>query len=192
MSSLEVQLRGLIKCLSEQKIKYIILGGIAVSIYGEPRLTADIDVNIIFDKKKISEFLKGAKKHGFYPAFPETENIARETGVIPMNFIKGKITGNFGIIISENPLEYSAIERGRFKKIGPVKARLITPEDLIIHKIASSRPRDAEDISGILIRQKGKLDIKYIQYWLKKIDKANKKSRTYKAFHRLLKEFMIK
>lgn len=192
MSSLEVQLRGLIKCLSEQKIKYIILGGIAVSIYGEPRLTADIDVNIIFDKRKISEFFKGAKKHGFYPAFPDTENIAKETGVIPVNFIKGKTIGKFDIIIAENMLEYTAIERGRIKKIGPIRVRLISPEDLIIHKIASSRPRDIEDVNGILIRQKGRLDINYIQRWLKKIDKANKKSRTYKKFNRLLKKFRIK
>lgn len=187
MSSLEVQLRKLIECLSGQRIKYIILGGIAVSIYGEPRLTADIDVNIIFDKNKISEFLKHAKKYGFYPVFPDTENIAKETGVIPMNFIKGKTTGNCDIIIAENQLEYTGIKRGRLKKTGSIKVRLISPEDLIIHKIASSRARDAEDINGILIRQKGRLDIKYIQHWLKKIDKANKSSRTYKSFKDLLK-----
>lgn len=188
MNHFEIQLKALIKCLSEQKIKYIILGGIAVSIYGEPRLTADIDVNIIFDKKSIGEFLRGARKHGFYPAFADTENIAKETGVIPMDFLKGKTAGSFDIIIAENLLEYAAIERGRFRKIGPVSVRLITAEDLIIHKIASSRPRDVEDINGILIRQKGKLDIKYIRYWLKKIDKVNKKSRTYKTFNGLLRK----
>ena len=188
MNPLEVQLSKLIKYLSERKIKYIILGGVAVSIYGEPRLTADIDVNIIFDKKKIREFLERAQKYNFYPAFPDTENIAKETGVIPVNFIKGKTTGKFDIIIAENMLEYTAIERGRIKKIGPIRVRLISPEDLIIHKIASSRPRDIEDVNGILIRQKGRLDINYIQRWLKKIDKANKKSQTYKAFKGLLKK----
>jgi predicted nucleotidyltransferase len=181
----EVQLKALIKFLSEQKIKYIILGGIAVSIYGEPRFTSDIDVNIIFDKKKINEFLEGAKKYGFYP---DVKNIVKEPGVIPMNFIKGKITGGFDIIIAENMLEYTAIERGRVKKMGSVKVRLVSPEDLIIHKIASFRPRDIEDVNGILIRQKGKLDINYIRSWLKKIDKANRNSRTYKTFNSLLKK----
>lgn len=46
MSTFEIQLKALIKCLSEQKIKYIILGGLAVSIYGEPRLTSDIDLTL--------------------------------------------------------------------------------------------------------------------------------------------------
>lgn len=188
MNSLEIQLSSLIEYLSEQKIKYIILGGVAVSIYGEPRLTADIDVNIIFNKKRISEFLERARNYNFYPAFPDAENIAKKTGVIPVNFIKGKTTGKFDIIIAENILEYTAIERGRLKKIGPLKLRLISPEDLIIHKIASFRPRDIDDVSGILIRQKGRLDIKYIEQWLKKIDKANKKSQTYKAFKGVLKK----
>ena len=188
MSSLEFQLKIVVRCLSAQKIKYIILGGIAVSIYGEPRFTADIDVNIIFDKRKVNEFLNSAKKYGIYPLFPNTEKIVRETGVIAMKFIKGRAIGKFDIIIAENILEYSAIKRGRIKKINSVKARFISPEDLIIHKIASSRPRDFEDLKGILIRQKGRLDIKYIQYWLKKIDKVNKKSKTYKIFKGLLKE----
>ena len=159
MSALEVQLKALVKFLSSQKIRYIILGGIAVLIYGEPRLTADIDVNIIFDKAKLNEFLVKAKKFGFCPLFPNTGKIVEKTGVIPMKFTKGKITGKVDIIIAENALEYAAIKRGRIKKIGSIKARLVSPEDLIIHKITSSRPRDLEDLKGILVRQKGRLDI---------------------------------
>lgn len=187
MNPVECQLQALVKCLTAQRIKYIILGGIAVSIYGEPRLTADVDVNIIFDKRKINEFLKRAKKYGFYPSLPHIRKIVEKTGVIPMSFRKRKIYGKFDIIIAENILEYMAIKRGRLKKIASTKARFISPEDLIIHKIVSSRPRDNEDLKGILIRQEGKLDIKYIQYWLKKIDKVNKKARLSNLFKRLLK-----
>lgn len=188
MNFIEVQLKSLVEFLSAQKIKYVILGGIAVSIYGEPRFTADIDVNIIFDKKKIDEFIDSARKHGFCPTFPNIKKIIAKTGVIPMNFKKGKITGKFDIIIAENILEYAAIKRGRVKKIDSIKARFISPEDLIIHKIASSRPRDFEDLKGILIRQKGKLNIDYTRHWLKKLDTASKKSRLCRKFNKLLKE----
>lgn len=188
MNPLELQLGVLVKCLSAQKIKYIILGGIAVSIYGEPRLTADIDVNIVFDKRKIDKFLNKARLFGFYPLLPNTREIAKETGVIPLGFKRKKISGKFDIVIAENILEYTAIKRGKIKKIDSIRARLISPEDLIIHKIASSRPRDFEDLKGILIRQRGRLDINYIRYWLKKIDKANKKSHLCKVFKQLLRE----
>jgi len=105
-----------------------------------------------------------------------------------MHLRKRGTIGRLDIIIAENILEYTAIKRGRLRKINSIKARIISPEDLIIHKITSSRPRDLEDLRGILIRQKGKLDIRYIQEWLKKIDKVSKETALYKLFKRLLKE----
>ncbi|MBN2097757.1 MAG: nucleotidyltransferase [Candidatus Omnitrophica bacterium] len=187
MNYLEIQLKALTECLSEQKIKYVILGGIAVSLYGEPRLTADIDVNVILEKEKLGEFLRNARRYGFYPVFTNELEIIEETGVIPLKFIRGKIKGKTDIIIAENILEYNAIKRGRIKKISSIQVRLVSPEDLIIHKLTSTRPRDFEDLRGILWRQKGKLDIKYIRYWLKKIDETDKKVRLYKLFNQLLK-----
>lgn len=188
MNALDVQLKSLAGCLSSQKIKYVVIGGIAVSVYGEPRFTADIDVNIILDKGEIGAFLTKAARYGFYPVFPNVEKLALETGVIPMSFKKGKVLGKFDIILAENILEYSAIRRGKIKKIDSVGVRLISPEDLIIHKITSSRPRDFEDLKGILVRQAGKLDVHYIEQWLNKIDSANKGSRILKQFKALMKE----
>lgn len=169
MNSLELELHNLVEFLSELRIAYVILGGLAVSIYGEPRLTADIDVNIMLDKTELDGFLKKAKDYGFYPIPSDIKRFTKKTGVIPMKFSKGKVLGRCDFIIAENLIEYSGIKRGRLKKIGPIKARFISPEDLIIHKITSSRPRDIEDVEGILIRQRDKLDIRYINNWLKKI-----------------------
>lgn len=188
MNILSLQLRALVNCFSSQKIKYAIIGGIAVSIYGEPRFTADIDVNIILDKRDISKFISNAKKNGLYPTTSGAKGIAQRAGIIPMEFRKGKIVGKIDIIIAENPLEHSAIKRAKTQRINSVKTRLISPEDLIIHKISSQRARDIEDIRGVLIRQKGKLDLKYIQYWLGKIDKVNRGLRLYKLFKKLLRE----
>lgn len=188
MNALDLQLQSLVKCLSSLKINYAILGGIAVSIYGEPRLTADIDVNIILDKRLISDFMDRARSYGFYPALPQAKQIAEETGVMPIVFRKAKVKGKFDIIIAENPLEYFAIKRAGLKKIGSVKARVVSAEDLIIHKLTSYRPRDLEDIKGILICQGKKLDIEYILYWLKRIDKVDSKSQLCRLFKKLLKE----
>ncbi len=47
MNLLEYQLKQAAKCLEEAEIDYALLGGIAVSIYSEPRMTRDIDINIV-------------------------------------------------------------------------------------------------------------------------------------------------
>lgn len=187
MNALDVQLKSLVDCLSSQKINYIIFGGVAVSVYGEPRFTADIDVNILLEKRKIGEFLKKAKKYGFSPALVNIKEMARKCGVIPLNLKKGEITGKFDIIIAENPMEYAAIERGIVRKIGSMKVRFISPEDLVIYKITSPRPRDLEDLKGILFRRKGKLDLAYIRFWLKKIDKIDNELNLCRLFNNLLR-----
>jgi len=185
MSLLEFELKVLVKFFKAQKIKYIILGGIAVSIYGEPRMTADIDANVIIDKERINEFLEKAKKFNFHPLFPNAVKIAKKTGVIPLYFKKKSLTSKVDIIVAENVLEYAAIKRGRMRKIGSIGIRLVSPEDLIIHKITSTRPRDLGDIKGILVRQKGRLDTRYIRRWLKKIDKTDKNFQLCKLFNSL-------
>lgn len=187
MSFLESQLRALAGFLKAKKIRYAILGGVAVSVYGEPRLTADIDINIIFDKKRIPEFLKSARGFHFYPVFRKAAKIAQKTGVLPLAF-KGKgAFGKIDVIIAENPLEYAAIKRSRIKKLNSMNLRIVSPEDLIIHKITSTRPRDIEDLNSILMRQKGKLDIGYIRAWLKKIDRINKSPQLCGLFNSLLR-----
>lgn len=175
MNPIEFQFRQLIKLMKEAKVDYTVLGGVAVSIYGEPRMTFDIDVNLIMDNNKIDNFLIKAKKLGFSPLPSDIKRFVRRTGVIPMKFSKNKVTGRCDFIIAQNILEYLCIQRARLKKIYSLNVKLISPEDLLLHKITSLRPRDLEDARGILVRQRGKLDRKYITYWLKKIAEANRK-----------------
>ena len=61
---LEDAYKKLISFLNKEKIDYIIIGGGAAGILGEPRLTGDIDVDIILEINKLDEFLNHAKKAG--------------------------------------------------------------------------------------------------------------------------------
>jgi hypothetical protein len=186
VNPIEYQLKQLVKLFSSAKIDYAILGGIAVSIYGEPRLTLDIDVNIMLDMAKLDDFLNKAKRYGFFPIPKNIKKFIRTTGVMPTRFSKGGIAGKCDFIIAQNALEYSGIKRVHFKKIYSTKVKLISPEDLIIHKITSDRPRDIEDISGILMRQKGELDLNYITSWLKRIPESNKRKELLHLFRDLI------
>jgi len=187
MIPLGQHLRALVKFVSSQKLEYTILGGVAVALYGEPRMTADIDVNIILDKRGIRAFINMAREHGFYPASRNVARIARSTGVLPLDFTKGKARGRTDFIIAENPFEYMAVKRARMKKIAGISARVVSAEDLIIHKITSSRPRDFEDLRGIVIRQRGRLDIPYILQWLKKVDRLQKGPKLCRVFDSLMR-----
>ena len=42
---------------------------------------------------------------------------------------------------------------------------VISPEDLILVKLLSDRPRDTEDVRQILLESSGDLDFKYLEEW---------------------------
>ena len=51
--------------LEKQKISYVLIGGITVALWGEPRATQDIDIVVLISNDKIFDFLKKTKKYDF-------------------------------------------------------------------------------------------------------------------------------
>ena len=188
INSFEFQLRQAVDFLEEAGLEYALLGGIAVSLYSEPRMTQDIDLNIALDVKDLDVFLKKSRKYGFRPIPSNINKFVKETAVIPMRFSKGGIAGKFDFIIAQNPIEFAGIKRACFKKILGVRVRIVSAEDLLLHKLLSDRPRDREDARGIIARQGAKLNLKYISTWLNKIDKLSPARRLLDELKELLKE----
>ncbi|MCX5686925.1 MAG: nucleotidyltransferase [Candidatus Omnitrophica bacterium] len=187
MSPLIIQLIEAVRLVNAMKVDYAVLGGLAVNLYGEPRFTADVDMNIMLEKEKLQAFIQKARKFGFSPACANLTMFIKKTGVIPMNFSKRGVRGRCDFIIAENELEKAALGRAVIRKTGSIKAKFVSPEDLIVHKIISLRPHDREDVRGILIRQFGKLDMRYIKNWLAKLDKMDKNLNSLALLNRLTK-----
>lgn len=79
-----------------------------------------------------------------------------------------------------------AIHRARKVTVAPeVVARLCTPEDLIIYKLLSTRPRDLEDVKGIVRRQGAALDRPYLLKWLRDFELALDDSTLVATFQRV-------
>lgn len=74
-------------------------------------------------------------------------------------------------IFSFSPYERQAIQRARFIALGGAEVAFAAVEDLIIHKIVAGRPRDLEDVEGILLKNPS-LDEAYIRDWLGQFEEA--------------------
>jgi hypothetical protein len=51
------------------------------------------------------------------------------------------------------------------------RRRFASVEDLIIHQVFAGRPRDLEDVRGILLKN-SKLDLTYLRRWLREFDRS--------------------
>ena len=65
----------------------------------------------------------------------------------------------FGLL----PFEEEAVRRAQRTRIGDRDVCVCTPEDLILMKIVSTRPRDLDDARGILSRRLRELDLAYLE-----------------------------
>ena len=141
-------LSGLQALLERAGYPWMLIGGVAVSLLGKPRFTADIDAVVLVDDEAIPLLLKQAENHGFKARIKEAAKFAQKNRVLLLQQVRTGI--NLDISLGLLPFERQAVQRSRLIKIANISIRLPTPEDLIIFKAVAHRPKDIEDIAGIL------------------------------------------
>ncbi|MBN1382594.1 MAG: nucleotidyltransferase [Deltaproteobacteria bacterium] len=149
--------------LDERRIPYMLIGGQAVLLYGEPRLTRDIDITLGVDVNKLADVVSLAQDLQFKMLPDCIEDFVRETMVLPVLHEETGIRIDF--IFSFSLYERQAIAQARKVRLTDRDVNFAAPEDVIIHKIVAGRPRDLDDVRGILLKTPD-LDLAYIRTWL--------------------------
>ncbi len=147
----------------------MIIGGVAASLLGKPRLTADIDAVILLSVEELPELIAAAEQEGLVPRIPDAEDFARRHRVLLLRHRESGI--NVDLSLGMLPFEEEAVERSLLYQIGELRLRLPTPEDLIIFKAVAHRPQDLLDIQA-LIEANPHLDRKRIERWVREFARA--------------------
>lgn len=154
----------LAKALDKGEIPYMIIGGQAVLLYGEPRMTKDIDITLGVGIDMLSKIINIVGKIGFIPIPSNFEAFVKETYVLP---VKEKVSGiRTDFIFSYTSYEKQALQRINKIKVKNCYVKFASIEDTIIHKIFAGRARDLEDVRSILLKHSD-INNKYIKKWLK-------------------------
>lgn len=149
--------------------KGVIIGGIAASLLGKPRLTADLDAVILLDIDDLPKLIKLASKQGMSARISDAEAFARKNRVLLLRHDSSGI--DIDISLGILPFESEMVERGQDIKLSNLHVRLPTPEDLIIMKAVAHRPKDLEDIKAVIAGHPD-LDKQRIQKWLEQFGEA--------------------
>lgn len=141
----------------------IVIGGVAASLLGKPRLTADVDAVILLSVTDLPRLMQAATRVGFAPRLPDAEDFARQHRVLLLRHQASGI--NVDISLGILPFEVEAVERSIVHQAGSLSIRLPTPEDLIIFKAVAHRPQDMLDIKSV-IEAHPQLDRERVRYWV--------------------------
>jgi len=162
-------LRRTIDVLEELDIVYVLVGSLASSAYGEPRLTQDIDIVVDLGSAQVSSLCAKFPLQDYYVS-PEAAKEAVLGG------------GQFNVIhpSSGNKIDFMVARRDPWGRSQMARRRKVTvlpdlegyvaaPDDIIIGKMLYYREGGSEkhlrDITGILAVSGEEVDRDYVTEW---------------------------
>jgi len=148
LSSFSEPLLALQRLIERFHHRGVLIGGMAASLLGKPRLTADLDALFFVSTQELPVLLESAESEGFKPRIEQTLEFAQKNRVLLLTHTQSRI--NLDIILGALPFEEEVIQRSQVMKIGGIAIRVPTPEDLIILKAVAHRPQDLLDVRSIL------------------------------------------
>ena len=156
--------------LGKLEIPYIITGGMAVSVWGRPRFTADIDIVVELLEKNVNLLaneLLAIDKDVYVSEEAMRDALQVKGG---FNFIHPDSQLKVDFWVVKDEFNKQEIKRSITKKIGGQRVNFVSPEDLILSKLLwnkiSPSDKQLEDIKSVF--RISKVDIGYLKIWAEK------------------------
>lgn len=153
----------LIQSLNASRAPYMMVGSFSSNLHGIPRATEDADVVIQGDEKDLRQ-ITAALSASFTPE----RQLGFET-VLGTTKHKFHLDGTAFKVevfeLSADPHDQARFARRHTAQWLGLPVQVPTPEDVILQKLRWARPKDLEDIRGVLAVQAGRLDMAYLTQW---------------------------
>ncbi|MEK7857971.1 MAG: hypothetical protein AAB320_02415 [Elusimicrobiota bacterium] len=146
----------LVAFLEQERVPYMVIGAVAGIAWGLRRATFDVDVTVWAAEREAQLVLRLAER--FRARVPAPARFVAETGVLPI-VVSGT---NADIVFGRLSYEETAIRRAPARRLGAATVRICTPEDLIVLKVISDRPKDLQDLREVVAAVGGSLDRAYL------------------------------
>jgi predicted nucleotidyltransferase len=158
-------LRKAITLLERHGYRYAVIGGLAVSHWGQTRATYNVDIKVL-----VPDTDYPAARAAIRSAFPQ-----RARPHVPANplIVDAQVAGvSVDFLLAVPGYEENIVTRAVRGDLDGLAVWICSPEDLIIQKAVAGRVQDWQDIEGILIEQHGRLDLAYVENWLQQFAAA--------------------
>ena len=136
----------LLKCLNDQKVEYMLIGGYAVILYGYKRTTHDLDIWIAVNKANPQKIIRALDAYGFDVDAMEEKIFLEERSIVRFGdepLMVELVTTIGGVEFDE------CYPRAETAHLADIEVPLISLADLRINKAASGRPKDLLDLEHL-------------------------------------------
>ncbi|HEY2412923.1 MAG TPA: nucleotidyltransferase [Pirellulaceae bacterium] len=156
--------------LDGEGIPYALIGGLAVSLRGQPRVTADVDMVILADVPRSLSLLNGLATTKFKPLFDGAAEVVEKSFILPLRHRVTNVKVDLALGLSG--FEQQLLQRAKRVIVAATEIVVATAEDLLLMKILAGRPQDDQDVQGLVIAQGKHLDWIYCLNLAKELGEA--------------------
>jgi len=166
-------LRYVIEALEKLGMPYMIVGSFASGIYGEPRLTQDIDIVIDAGPEEMGKLCAEFPGKDFYVSLEAALDAARRRSQFNVLHPASGTKVDF-MVARRDPWGKSQVARRQSVRILPDREGYVArPEDIIISKMLYYKQGGSEkhlrDITGILKESSDEVDRAYVERWTEEL-----------------------
>ena len=147
----------LLEQLFRKRVRYLIVGGLAVNLHGVPRVTQDVDLIISMDKENILKMITILEELGYQARLPvdpkdltdpeKVRDWVENRNMKAFSFFQPEEQYKVVDIVIEHPLEFEQAYKNRsVKTVRDIEIFLASLEDLITTKESAGREQDLSDI----------------------------------------------
>ncbi|MFC1615805.1 nucleotidyl transferase AbiEii/AbiGii toxin family protein [Patescibacteria group bacterium] len=149
------------RALNKERVKYLVVGGVAVNLHGYMRFTGDLDILLLLEEKNLKKMGKVMENLGYSERLPVSildlsdkkmvKNWLKEKNMRAFSFMPPKDNPLQIDIITEESLKFENIfDRKITKKISGVSIPVVSIEDLIKMKKKAKRSQDLIDLEALI------------------------------------------
>ncbi len=151
----------LFKALNEHKVRYLLVGGLAMNLHGVPRMTMDVDLILAMDEDNLDRFIACAEMIGLSPLAPvplqalkdpdqRREWVERKHLIaFALQNRQARIPVMVDVLIAPPVDIEAAFSRAIIRDVGDVPLTIAAIDDMIRLKSGTGRAQDESDIEHL-------------------------------------------
>lgn len=150
----------LFRALADHKVRFVLVGGLALNLHGVERATMDIDLAVALDPANLGSVLDAAEALGLVPVAPVPLRLAadpamlerwrREKNMVAFGMRPQSGSGPVVDLLTELCVPFDELARNAITKlVAGVPIPVAAIDDLIAMKRAAGRPLDMADIAAL-------------------------------------------
>ena len=162
-------LKELCAFLEGEGIDYMLVGGLAVGLWGPPRATVDVDFPVSFSTDNFASLSRKLRESDRF-IFVHDRPMAFEKITLLRAILKSNTSISVDFLFADDEFKREALRRKDAIQLSGFSLKIPTPEDLILLNVLSNRPQDLLDAEMVYKAQKKNLDTGYLQRWAERLN----------------------